>query len=548
MSERKPLTTLHNGCSARQTVRRTYGRKGKASVAAGSQNFLIAMDELQDKMGGVRIYDTKDDCEKENHGSTRTHKVAALDTEVENQPSRLVGISEETSTRKSKSVKAKRNAKRESGSQDTEAISKFIKEYSDRGMTNFRNYGKSIGENYNVEKIGEGAYSSVFALTCKSVLKADMDAETEHGHRTTIIKLMPISLPSKGEQAGMTDVSLIANELQTLKAMDPIHGFIRYRGLLVVSGEWPDNFVEAFRRFMVTNKTDAYNEDPETAFDSDQKYAVIEMEDAGKEVNDLQRPSDFQIYDIFWSTCIHLANSEAQVQFEHRDMHVSNICMKPWDFTDDRIDVDECSVRNMRAIPDTILGMSNIATTIIDYTYSRVQPSKDPKGPVIFRPAILSDNEYDDVSKDFAKKRSGEKRDDFETRGQDLTYSKVIKCVHLEYDQEYDPIYKDTNPAVWSIHVPKTNVCWLGYILTVLLQRAGKISRTKYVAGSNDVAKQLQDEIRAKMTALKECLMERNIDEIPESASDVVRIGVEKGWLKKEEIEAFKARLEQDSE
>lgn len=503
--------------------------------------------DLESKMANLRVSENEEPTgSKENqnvaepirqHGQTRTRPRNPLRID------KLVKVEDEFDTSQ---LEIKSPAYDEA-TKDQQTIMDFVKTYSDRGILSFRGYGRTIGEKYNVVKIGEGAYSSVFALDQKD----RGESANSKANETTIIKLVPILLPSQSEAEGMTEPGHIASELQTMKIVDPIHGFIRYRGVLVVKGTWPRNFAQAFRNFKLRYKNRAFNEDPETAFDSNQHYALIEMGHAGMEINEIKRPSDFQIYDIFWATCLHLANAEVLVQFEHRDLHVSNVCIKPFDSNDDRIDVEESTVSTMIKKPDTILGMSNTSVTLIDYTFSRVSlpPGFDPEKTANFREFFIETEEYDVLAAQYCRAKLSTSGTQFEERMQSLAYAKVAKCVNVEHDKaekEGRLAKPGTGELIdpWARHVPQTNVVWLAYLLTCLTQRAGKVAKTKYIAGSNELAMEIQDEIRGKLRALKGRLLEDDLDLMPRSAADVVRIGVENGWITKADLEAFKNRLE----
>lgn len=632
MPGRKPLTEVQNECSARRKVQRTYGRKGKASAALESAREIFTMaDDVERKMANMKLDDSKtiETTGTQNSSGCRLKGLSKGDSvqdskehaaETKNAP-RLqepsghgtsIKAPRHNSTEKKPPIPFPQPERKgpERGSRMSDVlpidempaydvrpkatserwehvIDRFASENSEHPILSFLHYGCKIAKHYDVVKVGEGSYSSVFALTPKKEASAaqshHMATDPNALYRTTIIKLMPILLPDHGDREDMTEPYFIANETQTMRLMDPIHGFIRYRGLTVTRGLWHKSFLDAFRTFAKSYKSKAENEDPETAFDASQHYALIEMEDAGIEINDIKRPSDFQIYDIFWMTATHLANAETMRSFEHRDLHVSNICVKPDNPLEDRIDVDEHTAGTITKPPKHLLGMSNINVTLIDYTFSRATlatPEEDPTDSIYrhahkitnFREFYIQGNEYDQLLKNnfisgenteqepqhhnnhtSSSTAKNQPKPKFEERMQTYTYAKVASIVDQNYQtllsnkQTYDARHSKVI-APWEASVPKTNVCWLGYLAACLLQRAGKIARTKYVKNSNDVAKALQNKMRSDMVQVKELLCHDDIEMLPGSANAVVGLGVERGWLVQEDIQAFRERLERESD
>lgn len=567
MSQRMPLTTLHNECFARRKVQRTYGKKGKASAALlGTQDFLKMTHELEKKLAAVSIFEERDPDGKENEeavelvqdrkqsntGRKKTVKTKARPKGEEKEATFSVHIDTVPSHTDTTPSFDGKKADPSDATSDDQAIASFIEVYANKKpLMSFEDYGNRLNEIFDIKKIGEGTYSSAFALTPKKGVI---------NYRHTIIKLMPVVLPSEKPYEGMTVLSDVANEAQILSAMDPIHGFVRYRGVTIVKGDWPSSFLEPFRLYNKEHDADTTtHDDPTELFDDTQHYALLEMGDAGSELNDLfsegKYTSVFQIYDIFWSVCLHLAHSESLVQFEHRDMHISNICVKPTDPASDRLEVEEPTVADMHEKPDIILGMTNIAVTMIDYTLSRLTLSSKPEttGDNVFR-HFIPQNDYDDLKMMYkaAKKPTipAKLAGIIENWEQDLTYAKMGKCIDANFEKAKQEARRDVSKttallAPWEYHVPQVNVCWLGYLLTVLMVRDDKLCKPgKYLAGSNRLARRVQDDIRRKLLAVEKCLKEDDFDKMPKSANDVVRIGVAKGWLNQEEIDAFKSRVE----
>lgn len=554
MIERNPLDEVHNNVPPQRKVQRTYGRKNKTQASLQNAKAIFTMpSDLELRLENLTLSD-----EKGNETELTKVTIASVAEIKVSSPSKHA-----TKTASSEKIDAKSTRTRSSKAlpeptEDNVTIKRFVKKYADRDVLSFRSYGNTVSKKYEVKKIGEGTYSSVFALTLREGVEVDNECKEDQLHKSTIIKMMPILLPSQGECEGMTEPFHIANELQTMKVVDRVHGFIRYRGTLVVKGVWPPSFLTAFRNFRTQHPKKAENEDPEVAYSRHQYYALIEMDNAGIEINDIKRPSDFQIYDIFWQTVIHLANAEQVCGFEHRDLHVSNICVKCNDSEAARIDVDKPLVADLQERPARFLGISNIAVTIIDYTFSRVTlpPDSGEFKHTNFREFLMEGQEYDEMVKDLkANPQAPKSGDEFEDLAQTLTYAKVAKMVELAdeaatregraYDEE-----KRHHFAPWEHHEPRTNVAWLGYLITCLLGRAGKMAKTKYVAGSNALAKTVQDDMRRQFLEIRQALMDETdltSARLPNSAADVVRLGVEKGWLTMHDIDTFKQKLEEES-
>ena len=101
-------------------------------------------------------------------------------------------------------------------------------------------------------------------------------------------------------------------------------------------------------------------------------YGVIEMDDAGSDLESLAKPSAFQVFDAFWMSVLLLAVVEKECEFEHRDLHMSNICFRER-VVGSGYDVGPDDVRKMGVEPDVMLGLTNLKITIIDYTMSRLR-------------------------------------------------------------------------------------------------------------------------------------------------------------------------------
>jgi len=570
MERRQPLTEVQNECFVRRKVQKTYGKKGKASAALESAKQIFIMpDDIVKKMAEVTI---EEDQEPETQPSraaavlSQNHKKTGTTQSSDNYVPKAKAAQKPKVKSRVSLRKSSGRVSRLSDTLDKDALSKvdvhqpehfspeydaiysFAEQYSQHPILSFQAYAEFLASRCDIKKVGEGAFSSVFAVTSKPGANVAQSHHTVNDLKvlngTTIFKVIPITMPGQEHRDDTTALPKIISEIQTMDMMTTTYGFINYRDVIICAGLWHESFLSAFRTFKTTQSLKADNDDPEEVFGSNQYYALLEMDDAGTEVADIRRPSDFQIFDIFWMTTMHLANGEITREFEHRDLHLSNVCIKPHNPMEDRMDVDEDTASKMIEPPKHLLGMSNIGVTLIDYTFSRATLPADETSRWTRKPINCQEppKAFPDITKNT----------DLETRMQSWTYEKCRKMVQTNYavlekrnlnrDQKFGRVLQP-----WDMSWFKTNVCWLGHLLTCLLERAGTGPRTRYVKRSSKLAKEVQDEMRISLTEVKELLTVQrdNVNSLPSSATALLALGVEKGWVKQDDINGFRDKLEE---
>lgn len=217
-----------------------------------------------------------------------------------------------------------------------------------------------------VTKIAEGSYGSVFKLSDKEGLQ-----------EPTIGKLMPLR-PKSGKgsrKSGYTHVTDAVSEIRLLETMSQVPGFVQFRSAEVLIGELPKPLKQEYRTYKARCKS------PKTSscdlrYSDEQTWVFIEMGNAGTELEDALLPETEEnmilekddkdqwmlrvqeIRDVFWGVAEALANGEEAQEFEHRDMHFSNICIQRKQIREDN---------GYLLIPSD----TNIEVTLIDYTLSR---------------------------------------------------------------------------------------------------------------------------------------------------------------------------------
>lgn len=398
-----------------------------------------------------------------------------------------------------------------------------------REVQDFQEFGKSMGKKYVCRKIGEGAFADVFDLEPKE----SQVAEEVYQRGGLVIKVIPFDI---GQTAldDIVNLEAVAREVRVLMALDQLHGFARCRGVHVVKGGYPDVFTESFQTFKRFNPNEALNEDPRKNPPLDQLYIIIEMEDAGTPVWKVENPSAFLVFDVFWKLVMILANAEQKIEFEHRDLHHGNICLKPLQ-PDGPEDIGQEVIENMTEEPQVILGLSNVQVTIIDYTLARAKISDDAGNEVVVFDRITF-WEHNDTKGETAKDK-----EQFKTYRKVRDWAKAVdsraRAMATLEGVEYEEVDK------YSRFLPKSNVLWLGYLLGRLLERPGG-ARGAIRPGSSRAAKRLQ---LGMWGTLEEVLVEINGASptlIPESAEDLLATAVAKKWLAPADMAAFRAQLE----
>ena len=408
-----------------------------------------------------------------------------------------------------------------------EYIQPLLLEAGSNNVVDFKAWANRLTKKFRVLKLAEGSFGEVYKLREKGS-GAPMASLLET-HGGCIFKIVPLHGENYSKDKTATSIAAIIRESKLLKTMDSVPGFTRFRKLHVLQGKYADSFIEAFRDFKEEGKP-SNNEDPQR-FSPTQLFAVIEMDDAGTDLDSLRSPSVFQVYDIFWSVVALLANAEEQVEFEHRDLHIGNICIKPCT-VGGTMDIPTDLISNMEAAPASLLGLSEIRTTIIDYTLSRAAAGPE-KTEIIcdpFRDAAL----FKAHSKDPEEKRQFD------------NYRRMNELVIAAYlavrGTGPSPKKSQKQVQLWARFIPKTNVVWLGYVLYVLLLRAnGKI-----LASSNKIAENLQEQMYEK---LEDAMVELDaaLEDLPSSARMLLALAQSRGWLVEEDVRGFKEQLEKEA-
>jgi serine/threonine-protein kinase haspin len=261
-----------------------------------------------------------------------------------------------------------------------------------RRIITFQDWSDELEPHFEVTKIAEASFSEVYRLSSTSA--------TNGIKQESVLKVVPLKtapdapLPCqllnraiRNREAQMakelearleedhwrSDVMDVASEVKLLQNTTHIPGFTVFRDLTIVQGRPSASFSFAWKDWNKTRTGDKKSQFPDpskkTSYTDTQLWAVIEMQDAGTDVEKMMEngglTSIWEVWDVFWGVVVSVAKAEEECRFEHRDLHLGNIC-----------------VRSSRAGADVLhpiikdplkrkLKFSGLETTVIDYTLSR---------------------------------------------------------------------------------------------------------------------------------------------------------------------------------
>lgn len=254
-----------------------------------------------------------------------------------------------------------------------------------QGIQKFDSWASRSANMFDVAKLAEGSYGEVYKLhmreeVCRTVVSKSKLAKLK-SYGDGVFKIVPLRAKSGPGSKKFTTIDEIVAEVKMLKYLDPVPGFARFREIHVVQGRFPESFQDAWDHYKKT-KDDCMNPNPSNkkAYPDTQLWAIVEMDDAGCELEKFPWSSIFQIYDIFWGVAMALARAEEYAMFEHRDLHLGNVCIRS---TREDGCMDPPTEHDIaRHSSSSGFGISSLETTIIDYSLSRADLllTDDPAG------------------------------------------------------------------------------------------------------------------------------------------------------------------------
>ncbi|KAH8751892.1 hypothetical protein BGZ57DRAFT_101181 [Hyaloscypha finlandica] len=346
-----------------------------------------------------------------------------------------------------------------------------------------------------LEKIAQASYAEVYRAT--------------NSGGTSILKVMEIKVstnPESLESRTACAVEDVVSELRIMNQLTELPGFVLYKDAHLIRGKPVPQIKQAWDAWEEKFEESMFP-DPDV-FGPTSTFLVIELGDAGRELNDEPMKQIEQVWDVLLGVIIALSRAEATHEFEHRDLHNSNICViQNGDFTS----IDPNNHGNLK------FGFSGLEITIIDYGLSRAKLSS---GEIVF-------NNLETDPGLFKSKATGEDKIQFDNYRRMRTHlltgeRKMAAFYTLEPDQS-------KNGNVWSEYIPYTNVLWIRYLLHHL-ERSFK---------EHGVDQKELREFKNQTKELKTRLDPRTLvkNGAFETAGGALDFVWEKGWVSQEQLE-----------
>ena len=280
-------------------------------------------------------------------------------------------------------------------------------------------------EDFAIELIAIGTFAVVLKLDSR-----------ENKGETTIMKAIPLRGMNAGEDDSRTSIQDAVREVELIATMSPVIGFVAFRAAKVVKGAWPvtlENLRKGYEKVQGESPL-PFCGDLET---TNQCWLILEMEDAGTALESIVTFTVKQIRSIFWQLATALLHAEGQLHFEHRDLHLGNVCVKPTKSWTQPLHLSRGGTNKKEM---------KYKLTIIDYSLSRalLEP-----GRIVYRD--LEDDIF-----------SGEDHPQYDVYRRMREYNTTTARRVGDQDSE-------VLPSQWAAYTPGTNVIWFTYIFGDLL-------------------------------------------------------------------------------
>ncbi len=188
----------------------------------------------------------------------------------------------------------------------------------------FQEWADGLDGWFDVEKIAEASYGEVYKLKLRDASAAStLGAASESVLKVIPLKPQVIPRTRKNQTEHMSPMEDVLVEARTLLRMSVIPGFTNLRDIRVMEGCFPTQFSQAWKRYL-RNGAKSYFPDPSKprSYTKAQLWAVVEMENAGIDLEKFPLRSVAQTWDVFWGVAMAMAKGEDLARFEVRQFRL----------------------------------------------------------------------------------------------------------------------------------------------------------------------------------------------------------------------------------
>ncbi|OBT68184.1 hypothetical protein VE03_02343 [Pseudogymnoascus sp. 23342-1-I1] len=303
-------------------------------------------------------------------------------------------------------------------------------------------------------KLTESSYAEIYTLhnpSGSSILK--------------ILALRPPRGPGSRRETACK-VADVLSEVAILDLVTDVCGFVVFRGVFVARGGVPRGVVRAWEGWDGKAPGEGASVEESEAWEGgrgrsafprperyhrDQLFLVLELGDAGKDLEHYKLTTREELWDVFLGTAMALATGEDMFGFEHRDLHEGNICLRSAGPASEIPEASSSSTSELRS------GFSGLEITLLDYTLSR---ARTPDGKTLF--LDLDDPENAALFEDCEPGTKDQERK--QRRVYSAMREHVIAQEKLAAGGKQQKGQVDEEGR-WAKHHPYTNILWLSYIL-----------------------------------------------------------------------------------
>jgi serine/threonine-protein kinase haspin len=483
----------------------------------------------------------------------------------------------------------------------------------------FAHWSSELEPHFKITKIAEASFSEVYRL---SALGLAGTANQESVLKVVALKTPPNApLPYQTQTRAVRDresqavkemadrnendqwkseIADVLSEVKLLQNLNHIPGFTNFRDMTILQGRPSSAFANAWKVWNKSRPRSKKSEFPDpskkASYEDTQLWAVVEMQDAGTDCEKVMEygglNSIWEVWDVFWGVCLGVAKAEEACKFEHRDLHMGNICVRS---SRAGGDVMEVTVKDPMRRKYRFTGLE---TTVIDYTLSRAtilpssfrRSSSSSINTTMSSSSSPQNTEQDvawlDLNKDPAL-FEGDASEEYQyevyryMRGVALYQNPLQnapfddsstprrsprKNTHIRFDESNSPPQSPHKPAhldatektpgnVWKRFHPKTNIVWTHFLLYKLLTHLRDSANTpdqlstKQIMSNIEVGEENIEPLKVKKKALKLYNVLKRISELLcpvaltrqqslGSVKELVVLALEERWLRVEDVAA----------